>query len=96
MSKKPTAEELHKEELVNVCLVSGLGDEEFLSGLDTKNLETMATSVMIKDDELETAKEKLAEAPKKSNGDDYSNSTTVNDLVKNKRIGVAETDREKK
>ncbi len=88
-----TKKELHKEHQVDALYEAGLGDKEYLASLNIKNLDVMVAAIEAKNTEVEATKKKLADAPKKSNGDDYSNATTVNDLVKAKKIGVSEQEK---
>ncbi len=79
-----------KEDLVKKALGYGLGTEEFLSKLSVENLSGMVGAFDKKDSEIKSLKET------KKDSVDMENITTVQDLVKNKRIDVAGVKKEEK
>lgn len=77
-----------KKILIEKAIHAGLGTEKFLEGVSLENLETMVKTVEERDGEIEVLKKtQKKEEPK-------SNSTTVADLVKGKKIKVRPVEEE--
>lgn len=79
--------ELSKDELVKVAVEAGLGTEDFIKSIKKENLITMLVAVGIRDGKIVEQDKVISSQSIQTK--EAGNITTVNDLVKLKKVPVS-------